>query len=51
MKTIKMKNLLIALDYDPTAQKVAEIGFSLAKTMNAKVTLLHVMADLIYHSN
>ena len=45
-----MKNLLIALDYDPTAQKVAEIGFSLAKTMNAKVTLLHVMADLIYYS-
>jgi hypothetical protein len=24
-----MKNILIALDYDPTAQKVAEIGYSL----------------------
>jgi hypothetical protein len=33
MKTNKMKKVLIALDYDPTAQKVAEVGFSLAKTM------------------
>jgi len=27
MKTIKMKKILIALDYNPTAQKVAEVGF------------------------
>ena len=33
MKTNKMKKVLIALDYYPTAQKVAEEGFSLAKTM------------------
>jgi len=29
----KMKKVLIALDYDPTAQKVAEIGFSIAKAI------------------
>ena len=40
-----MKKILIALDYDPTAQKVAEKGFSLAKSMNAEVTLLHVIKD------
>jgi nucleotide-binding universal stress UspA family protein len=40
-----MKKVLIALDYDPTAQKVAEIGFSMAKNMNAEVTLLHVISD------
>lgn len=45
MKTIKMKKVLIALDYDPTAQKVAEVGFSLAKTMGAEIILLHVISD------
>ena len=40
-----MKKILIALDYDPTAQKVAETGFKLAKSLNAKVTLLHVTKD------
>ncbi len=40
-----MKKVLIALDYDPTAQKVAEKGFSLAKSLKAEVTLLHIMKD------
>jgi len=40
-----MKKILIALDYDPSAQKVAESGFSLAKSLNAEVTLLHVIKD------
>ncbi len=50
MKTNEMKKVLIALDYDPTAQKVAEVGFSLAKAMNCKVILLHVIADATYYS-
>lgn len=44
-----MKKVLIALDYDPTAQKVAETGFLLAKTMKAKVTLLHVISEQDYY--
>ena len=40
-----MKKILIALDYDPSAQKIAETGFSFAKTMKAEITLLHVLAD------
>ncbi|MBK5277319.1 MAG: universal stress protein [Bacteroidia bacterium] len=51
MKTKKMKKVLIALDYNPTAQKVAETGFSLAKAMKAKVILLHVIIDSIYYSS
>jgi len=43
--------VLIALDYDPTAQKVAETGFSLAKTMGAEVTLLHVISNPVYYSS
>ena len=51
MKTHKAEKVLIALDYDPTAQKVAEAGFSLAKTMKAEVILLHVMTDPVYYSS
>ena len=49
MKTNKMKKILIALDYNPTAQKVAETGFALAKTMKAEVVLLHVVVDIDYY--
>lgn len=45
MKTNKIKKVLIALDYDPTAKKVAEAGVALAKAMEAEITLLHVIVD------
>jgi hypothetical protein len=44
-----MKKVLIALDYDPTAQKVAESGYALA-AMGAEVVLLHVLSDPVYSS-
>ena len=40
-----MKKILIALDYDPTAQKVAELGFLLSVNKDDYITLLHVIAD------
>jgi len=43
------KKILIVLDYDPSALKVAELGFSLAKSMQAEITLLHVMSEPIYY--
>ena len=46
-----MKQILIALDYDPTAQKIAEAGFQLAKSMGAEVTLLHVISDPVYYAS
>ncbi len=46
-----MKKILIALDYDPTAQKVAEDGYDLAKSMGAEVTLLHVISDPVFYSS
>lgn len=46
-----MKKVLIALDYDPTAQKVAEVGYDLAKSMGAEVTLLHVISDPVFYSS
>ena len=49
MKTNKVKKVLIALDYNPTAQKVAEEGFSMAKAMKAEVILLHVILEPFYY--
>jgi nucleotide-binding universal stress UspA family protein len=46
-----MKKILIALDYDPSAQKVADEGFLVAKAMNAEVILLHVISDPKYYSS
>ena len=45
-----MKKVIIALDYDPTSQKVAEVGFEYAKGSGAEVNLLHVVADPIYYN-
>ena len=46
-----MKKVLIALDYDPTAQKVAEAGFSMANAMKAEVILMHVVSDPVFYSS
>jgi nucleotide-binding universal stress UspA family protein len=51
LKTGKRIKVLIALDYDPTAQKVAESGYSFAKAMDAEVILLHVISDPVYYSS
>ena len=45
-----MKKVLIALDYDPTAQKVAEKGYLLAKSLKAEVILLHVIKASAHYS-
>jgi nucleotide-binding universal stress UspA family protein len=49
MKTDNKKIVLIALDYDETAVKVAESGFMLAKNMGAEVILMHVVSDPVYY--
>ena len=51
MKPNKMKKVLIAMDYSPTTQKVAEIGFSMANAMKAEVILLHVISDPVYYTS
>ena len=51
MKTKDVKKVLIALDYDETAEKVAIQGFAMAKAMNAEVILLHVISEQpVYYS-
>jgi nucleotide-binding universal stress UspA family protein len=46
-----MTKVLIALDYNPTAQKVAETGYLLSKTMGAEVILLHVITDPVFYTS
>jgi len=46
-----MKKVLIALDFDPTAQKVSEEGYSFARSMGAEIVLLHVIVDPLYYSS
>jgi nucleotide-binding universal stress UspA family protein len=44
-----MKKIMIALDYDPTAQKVAEVGYSYAKSLGAEITLIHVIENPVFY--
>lgn len=47
-----MKKVLIAVDYEPTAQKVVEEGYLFASAMNAHIILLHVIpTERYYYSN
>ena len=43
-----MKKVLITLDYDSSPHKVAETGFSIAKTLGRDITLQHVATDELY---
>jgi nucleotide-binding universal stress UspA family protein len=46
-----MKKILIALDNNAGAQKIAERGYELAKALQAETILLHVTADSAYYSS
>ncbi len=41
----KQKKVLIAIDYDPSAKKIAVQGYALAQNMNAITILLHVVLE------
>jgi len=51
MKAFPMNKVLIALDFDPTTQKVAEVGYTFAKSLGAEIFLLHVIVDPVYYSS
>jgi len=50
MKHKDIKKIMIALDYDPSSQKVAKMGLTMAKAMGAKVILLHVKVQLVNYA-
>jgi len=52
MKITKINKVLIAMDYDETSQKVAEVGYSLATAMKAETILIHVISEQpVYYSS
>ncbi len=46
-----MKKVIIALDFDQSAEKVAQTGFEIAKGLKAEIILLHVVAEPPYYSS
>lgn len=45
-----MKKILIAIDYTPAAEKVAEAGYALAKVIKAEVVLVHVITEPAFYA-
>lgn len=45
-----MKKILIAIDYTPAAQKVAEIGYAIAKALKAEVAIAHVITEAAFYA-
>ncbi|MGH2566073.1 MAG: universal stress protein [Ginsengibacter sp.] len=45
-----MKKVLIAIDYNPSAQKVAETGYTYARLMNAEISIVHAIADISHYT-
>lgn len=44
-----MKKVLIAVDYSPSSEKIAEAGYKLAKDMGAQVCIMHVITEVKYY--
>ncbi|MEO7984714.1 MAG: universal stress protein [Bacteroidota bacterium] len=45
-----MKKILIALDYSPAAEKVAQAGYGLAKSLKAEAILAHVITESAFYA-
>lgn len=44
-----MKRVCIAIDYNISAERIAEIGYNYAKAFNAEITIVHVLNDTIFY--
>ncbi|MEI7597047.1 MAG: universal stress protein [Bacteroidota bacterium] len=45
----RCKKVMIALDYDSNAIKIAEFGYRFAKSIDAEIVLLHINKDFKYY--
>ncbi len=45
-----MKKICIALDYNPSAEKVAQMGYAYAKALKAETHLVHVISEAVYYA-
>ncbi|MEG9326705.1 universal stress protein [Salinimicrobium catena] len=44
-----MKKVLVAIDYNPVSEKVANAALELAGSMDVEICLLHVLAEVSYY--
>lgn len=44
-----MKKVLIAVDYNPVSEKVANAALELVRSLDAEICLIHVLADVGYY--
>ncbi len=45
-----MKRILIALDYNSSAEKVAETGYEIASALKAEIYIIHVITEPAYYA-
>ena len=45
-----MKKILIAIDYTPAAEKVAETGYALGKALKAEIVIVHVITEAAFYA-
>lgn len=45
-----MKKILIALDYHPSAELIAQKGYEIARAFNASVAIVHVITDAAWYA-
>lgn len=45
-----MKKICIAIDFSPSSEKIATIGYQYARVLKAEVVLVHVIHDATYYA-
>lgn len=46
---MEIKKVLIALNYNASARKIAKIGYLVAKALDAEIYFLHVLSDPVFY--
>ena len=45
-----MKKIVIAIDYSPAAEKVAETGYALGRALKAEIVIVHVITEAAFYA-
>lgn len=48
-KKMKIKKVLVALNYNSSAKKIAKTGYLVAKALDAEIFFLHVLSNPMYY--
>jgi nucleotide-binding universal stress UspA family protein len=48
---MKIKKVLIALNYNSSAKKIAKVGYLVAKALDAEILFLHVLSNPMFYNS